>query len=61
MTSLWELITEVTDHTGELVNLVILGVSITIATYIGFVVTGIIGGGNKPEFKVAARAPWDKK
>ena len=45
MTSLWELITEVTDHTTELVDLVILGVVIVCAYAIGGFVTGILKKG----------------
>jgi len=43
MSSLWELISEVTDHTGELVDLVVLGVMIMCAFAIGTFVTGILG------------------
>ena len=40
MSSMWEMITEVTSHTSELVNLVILGICILIAGYVGTMVTG---------------------
>lgn len=42
MTSLWDLITEVTSHTSELVDLVILGVVIMCAYAIGNFVTSIL-------------------
>lgn len=47
MSSLWELITEVTDHTTELVDLVILGVVIVCATAIGGFVVSILQSGKK--------------
>lgn len=47
MTSLWELITEVTSHTNELVDLVILGVVIICANAIGTFVTDILKRGAK--------------
>ena len=47
MTSLWELITEVTDHTTELVDLVILGVIIVCAYAIGGFVVSILKTGTK--------------
>lgn len=47
MSSLWDLITEVTSHTTELVDLVILGVVILCAYAIGNFVVGILKTGTK--------------
>ena len=41
-TVIWDLIDEITDHTDSLINLVILGVIITIATVIGMFLTRIL-------------------
>lgn len=42
MGELWNLTTEVTSHTGELVDLVILGVVITCAVAVGGFITDIL-------------------
>jgi len=44
MSSLWELITEVTTHTEQLVDLVILGVVITVVFAVGAFIIGIVTG-----------------
>ena len=45
MSSLWELTTEVTSHTSEIVDLVILGVVITCAYAIGTFITNVLKKG----------------
>lgn len=47
MSSLWDLITEVTSHTTEIVDLVILGVVITCAYAIGSFIIGVLRKGTK--------------
>lgn len=45
MSSLWDLITEVTSHTTEIVDLVILGVVITCAYAIGGFIINVLKKG----------------
>jgi len=71
MSSLWELITEITDHTAELIDLVILAVVISVIFMVGAFVVGCITGdagytsgkskGSQhpaSDFTGGARLPW---
>lgn len=49
MTSLWELITEVTTHTEQIIDLVILGIVISIVLFLGAFVVGIATGDAGPK------------
>jgi len=68
MSSLWELITEITDHTAELIDLVILAVVISVIFMMGAFVVGIVTGpsGHAKTSKgtgdyVSAGLPWSHR